>query len=192
MRSEDINPPTHIDQNIATIASLREHAEEDLSTHQRGIESVTAAIGRPRSIYVTLIFASVWCLFNALAPLMDLRAFDPPPFFYLQGLVAFAALLTTTMVLTAQNRQRRQAEHRAHLDLQVNLLAEQKVTKLISLVEELRRDIPTVPDRVDLVAEVMTEPIDPKAVMTAIEDRLEPSASDGGSGDTDAKSARRI
>lgn len=74
------------------------------------------------------------------------------------------------MVLTTQNRQSRHAERHAQLDLQVNLLAEQKVAKLIALVEELRRDMPSVPDRVDPVAEGMTEPLDPEVVLTVLED----------------------
>lgn len=162
----------HIHQNVATIASLREHAEGDLSAHQRGIENVTAALAQPRSIYVTVAIVSMWCAVNVIAPWFGMPAFDPPPFFYLQGSVGFVALLTMIMVLTSQNRQRKDAERSAHLDLQINLLAEQKITKLVALVEELRRDIPTVPNRVDKVAEVMTEPLDPRAVMTALEDKL--------------------
>ncbi len=65
------------------------------------------------------------------------------------------------MVLNTQNRQGRHAEQRSHLDLQVNLLAEQKIAKLIALVEELRRDLPQVRDRVDHVAEAMKESVDP-------------------------------
>jgi len=60
----------------------------------------------------------------------------------------FGALVATT-VLTAQNRQNVENERRAHLELQVNLLAEQKVTKIIALLEELRRDLPIVRDRRD-------------------------------------------
>src|SRR5581483_10605460 len=89
---------------------------------------------------------------------------DPPPFGRAQGVVGLAALLMTTMVLTTQNRQMRHAEQRSHLDLQVNLLAEQKVAKLIALVEELRRDLPNVHNRKDSLAEAMTRSVDPGAV----------------------------
>jgi uncharacterized membrane protein len=77
------------------------------------------------------------------------------------------------MVLATQNRQRRSAEERARLDLQVNLLAEQKVAKLIALIEELRRDMPNVKNRRDRVAEAMTQAVDPHAVTTALEDTIE-------------------
>ena len=57
------------------------------------------------------------------------------------------ALVTTTIVLIAQNRQSRLEQQHTHLGLQVNLLTEQKVTKLIHLIEELRKDMPMVRDR---------------------------------------------
>lgn len=162
--------PHHLAQNVETIASLRVRAEEELSAHQRRIEQLTAALGRPRSIYVVVTAAIAWAAMNTLGRRLGIPAVDPPPFQILQGLVGLSALLMTTMVLTTQNRQSRDDERRAHLDLQVNLLAEQKVAKLIALLEELRRDLPAVPDRVDPVAESMTEPVDPQVVLTVIEE----------------------
>ncbi|HEX8792795.1 MAG TPA: DUF1003 domain-containing protein [Polyangiaceae bacterium] len=165
-----MNPAKHITQNVETIASLRARAEDDVSALQRRVESMTAAIGRPRSIHVVVFAVVAWVGINVCAEQLGWRAPDPPPCAYMQGVVGVAALLMTIMILTTQNRQSKHAEQRAHLDLQVNLLAEQKVAKLIGLVEELRKDIPTVPDRVDPVATVMTEPLDPTLVMNALEE----------------------
>ena len=96
-----------------------------------------------------------------------------------QALAALGALLMTIMILTTQNRQIKHAEQRAHLDLQVNLRAEQKIAKLIQLVEELRRDLPDVKNRVDPVADAMTKAVDPEDVMSKLEQTFErPSATD--------------
>jgi uncharacterized membrane protein len=165
--------PENLNENVEALTSLRARAELGVSRQQRLIERVTAQLGRPRSLYVILVLAAAWVGFNLLASSLGARPFDPPPFSCLQGLVGLAALLMTTTVLTTQNRQTRHAEQRAQLELQVNLLAEQKVAKLIALLEELRRDIPTVRDRVDDVAEVMKEPVDPHAVLSALEQTLE-------------------
>jgi uncharacterized membrane protein len=83
-----------------------------------------------------------------------------------------------TMVLAAQNGQRRVAERHAQLDLHINLLAEQKVAKLVSLLVELRRDMPNVADRVDSLAEAMTHAVDPRVVASALAETLlvEPAA----------------
>jgi uncharacterized membrane protein len=160
-------------ENVETLASLRARAEQDVSEHQRRIERLTAGLGQPRSFYVILAVVAVWCAFNLLAPRLHLHPVDPPPFVWLQGVVGLGALLMGTVILITQNRQTRHAEQRAQLDLQVNLLAEQKVAKLISLVEELRRDLPSVRDRVDKAAEAMEEPVDPHAVLSALEDMKE-------------------
>ena len=99
--------------------------------------------------------------------------FDPPPFNKLGLLVSTSALLMTTGVLIRQSRQEKLAEQRAQLTLQLSLLSEQKIAKLIGLVEELRRDLPNVHDRHDPEAEVMQEAADPHTVLTALEQNLE-------------------
>ncbi|MGH7439662.1 MAG: DUF1003 domain-containing protein [Polyangiaceae bacterium] len=163
----------NLNDDVGTLASLRERAEHDVTRHQRRIEGITAQVGRPRSLYVILGLALSWVVLNECALRVGWRAIDPPPFSWLQGLVSLCALLMTVTILTTQNRQTRHAEQRAQLELQVNLLAEQKVAKLIALLEELRRDIPTVKDRVDAVAQVMQEPVDPHAILSALEQSVE-------------------
>src|SRR5579884_2148431 len=49
-----------IAQNVETIASLRARAEEGVSAHQRRVERLTGALGRPRSIYVVLPLVAAW------------------------------------------------------------------------------------------------------------------------------------
>ncbi len=164
---------SHLNQNVETIAALHTKAEETIGHHQRFIEWLTKFVGRPAAFYFILVTGCLWIVANLLAPTLGAAAPDPPPFFWLQGFVTFSALLVTTMVLTTQNRQAKQAERRAQLDLQVNLLAEQKVAKLIALLEELRRDLPVVPNREDPVAAAMTRTVDPHAVISALEDTFD-------------------
>jgi uncharacterized membrane protein len=161
--------PDPLNDNVATVASIRASGQRRIGRHQRWIERFTAEVGRPRSLYVIVGFVVVWVTDNLLAPTVGARSFDPPPFQWLQGLVGFSALLTTMTVLVTQSRQSRDFEQRAELELQVNLLAEQKAAKIIGLLEELRRDIPTVSNRVDPVADAMQEPMDPRAVLSALE-----------------------
>jgi uncharacterized membrane protein len=55
----------------------------------------------------------------------------------------------------------------------VTLLVEQKVTKAIALIEELRRDLPSVQNRVDSQAEAIQEVVDPQTVLSALEGMLQ-------------------
>lgn len=164
--------PDHINESIEAIAALHLEAERRLTPHQRGIERVTNAIGRPYFLYSVVGAVALWIAANLLLPLVGIGAFDPFPFQLLQGLVTFSALIIATMVLITQNRQLKLAEKHSHLDLQINLLSEGKVAKVISLLEELRRDLPNVRNRPDHEAEVMGARTDPQEVAKALEESI--------------------
>ncbi len=167
---DDEHAPSVLERNVQAVGALRQRADERASTHQLFIERVTEALGRPRTIYVVVTAVVAWIAWNMAAPSLGLPRVDAPPFFWMQGVIGLAALLMTTMVLTTQNRQVGHSEQRAHLDLQVNLMSEQKIAKVVGLLEELRRDLPSVVNRVDPVAEAMTESVSPDNVISALED----------------------
>ena len=128
-------------------------------------------MGRPSYLASVLSFVALWLVANSSAELLGFQPLDPPPFFWLQGIVSLGALLTTTVVLITQNREAKLEEQRLELELQVTLLTEQKTTKLIRLLEELRRDLPMVKDRHDPEAAALQKPTDPEEVLAALEDR---------------------
>jgi len=114
--------------NIEAVANLRALSESGLPNSQKAVESLTSALGRPRTLTVLIGGIALWTAYNGwAAPLAKVHPFDPPPFFWLQGLVSLYAALVTTMILTTQSRQNREAEARAHLELQVSLMAEQMI-----------------------------------------------------------------
>ncbi len=164
--------PDPLGQNIETIIALQAKAEKDLSRTQRVVEAATAFFGQPMFLYSILIVVSLWILPNVLSPRFGFVQFDPPPFEWLEHLLSFASLLMTAGVLITQNRQEKLAEQRSQLSLQLNLLSEQKIAKLIALIEELRRDLPNVKDRHDPEAEVLKQPADPHVVIEALEKTL--------------------
>jgi uncharacterized membrane protein len=67
----------------------------------------------------------------------SLRPFDPYPFSFLALLLSLEAVLLATFVLMTQKRQSRQAEHWAHLTLQIGLLTEQESTKTLQMLTSL-------------------------------------------------------
>jgi uncharacterized membrane protein len=54
----------------------------------------------------------------------------------------------------------------------LNILTEQKITKLISLIEELRTNLPNVHNRYDSEAELMKQVIDPLVALDVLHDTL--------------------
>ncbi|MBC8102067.1 MAG: DUF1003 domain-containing protein [Cytophagales bacterium] len=146
------------------LGELHERVERDVNQHQRGIETITAFLGRPGFLYTSLAFVLIWISANLVLRSAGRIPFDTPPFFWLQGMIGTTALFTTTCVLIRQQREDRKAERREQLDLQISLLIEQETTKIISLLEELRRDLPQVRDRHDAEAEQFASTTDPKAM----------------------------
>ena len=158
-----------VSQNIGAILDFYKREEEKVSRPQRMVETVSRFVGRPIFLGCILLFVAFWILVNVAAHSLALPQFDPPPFFWLGGIVSLGALLTTTVVLIEQNRLAKFEEQRAHLELQVNLLTEQKTTKLIHLIEELRHDLPMVRDRHDPEAEALKQPTDPQQVLATMD-----------------------
>jgi uncharacterized membrane protein len=169
--------PDHVGQKIDTIAEVFARAERRVGRHQLAIERVTDAVGRPLTAYLLTLAVIVWMLANTVAPRMNIHPVDPPPFTWLQVTASIAAVLMTVTILTTQNRVAKLAQQRAQLDLQVNLISEEKIAKLVSLIEELRRDLPSVKNRRDSLAESMTEAVDLHVVAEELESPVKPPES---------------
>ena len=162
--------PDPITHNIESIAAFYKREHEKVSGPQRIVEGISNVVGRPVYLGFVLVFVTLWILANLVAHQLGVAVFDPPPFPWLEGIIGLWALLTATVVLVRQERLAKLDERREHLDLQVNLLTEQKTTKLILLIEELRRDMPMVKNRYDPELEAMQQPTDPHRVLAEMEE----------------------
>ena len=162
-----------ISQNIDAVLKFYTREEKKIGHWQRILEHVSSFIGQPMFLGFILLFVASWVIANIVLCLLGWPEFDPAPYFWLQGIVGLGALLTATVVLTKQNRLAKLEEQRAHLDLKVTLLTEQKAAKLIDLLEELRRDLPNVKNRPDPEAVVLQQSMNPGSVLAALDERSE-------------------
>jgi len=173
MKSEargDEEERDQLSQNIEAIVEFYTQEELKISRSQRVLERISGFIGQPVFLGFILLFVVLWVAANGVMLRLGLGEFDPAPYIWLQGIVGLGALLTATVVLIKQNRLAGLAEQRAHLDLKVTLLTEQKAAKMISLLEELRRDLPNVRDRHDAEAAALREPMNPELVRAALDE----------------------
>ena len=169
----------HLNENVRSIGEFHDREEQKVGPAQRLLERISAHLARPGYLFGILVAVALWISGNEWALLAHRAAFDPPPFARLQGIMCLAALLTASVVLGAQTRQMALEKQRAQLDLQINLMTEQKVTKLIALIEELRRDLPMVPDRDDSVASHLQRGTSTGEVLSALEKMESERASAG-------------
>jgi uncharacterized membrane protein len=170
LKTEDIDPiPEQVLKNVEVIIGLDTQDKQNLPTHQRILEKIAATFGQPWFLYVELVFFAAWGICSYLVSI-DLLTLEVPKFdLHNQGLDV-ASLLISTGVLIHQTRQEQLSDRRSQLMLQLNLLTEQKIAKMIALLEELRADLPNVQDRQDLEAEMMQQ-----AVINILQETLKQS-----------------
>ncbi len=162
--------PAHVEETVRSTAEI--HAEHDrrASMYERIIDGLIEHLARPISIGVLTGGLVLWVATNVTFRWIHHRAFDGAPFPYLQGLVSAAALYVTILILTTQRRENRLAEQRAQMTLQLSMVSEQKIAKLIELIERARRDNPLIADRVDSEAADMAKPVNPQAMFEAFQE----------------------
>jgi uncharacterized membrane protein len=170
--------PDHVSENIESVAQLQRVFGARVTRHQRAVEAATRGLGNPGTLYLLVAAVLLWIGYNIAARSQGWKPLDHPPFFWLQGALTLYAAITATTVLAAQKRQNHENQQRAHIELQISLLAEQKATKIIALLEELRRDLPNVKDRADPEAEAMQTRPDARDVLSALESTMETSSSE--------------
>jgi uncharacterized membrane protein len=173
MREDNEQSPTKlpdsVNENLCTIADYCARHEEEVSWAQSFIEKLSVFLGSPGYVAGNVVFIVCWIILNLAAPALDFEQFDEPPFFWLQGFVSLNAFIISTTVLIRQNRMSKLAEHNAHLDLQISLLAEEKTSKIIAMLDAIRRDSPILPDKDDAEAEELSHSADTSSVLEAIE-----------------------
>ncbi len=168
--------PEQVLKNVETIDRHQDRHEQNTKADRKILNRIASIFGRPQFLYFQIIFFTVWIGCSSLAE-RNIIAKNFPLFdLHLHGL-EIAALLISTEVLIDQTHQQKLTKEQSHLTLQLNLLTEQKIAKLISLVEELRIDLPNVKNRADLEAEIMQQAIDPQAILEVIQHNSAQSSS---------------
>lgn len=164
-----------IGENAIAIHEVAARAEAEATVHERAATRLRDVVGSPRGIAVLVGLASLWIAYNVAATRLGWPIADAPPFPWLQGALTLYGATIATVVLAAQNREAALDQRRAELELHVNLIAEQRTAKIVALLEELRRDLPNVPNRPDPAAAAMAQPAHPRVVVEVAEQvALEP------------------
>jgi uncharacterized membrane protein len=160
--------PEQIIKNVEAITHHQERYQEKATTAQRILGKIVSIFGRPEFLYFQIGFFIIWEICGHLVNLHILPT-SFPEFDLREQWLDLASLFISTGVLVYENRQEKVSEERSHLMLQLNLITEQKIAKLISLVEELRTDLPNVKNRNDEEAELMKQATDPQVILEVIQ-----------------------
>jgi uncharacterized membrane protein len=125
-----------IRRNIEAIRKLEENFQRERTLVERAADAIGSFSGSPLFVGLHAVFFTGYILIN-LGVVPGLRRFDNYPFLLLSLIVSLEAIFLSTFVLMKQNRMSKQAELRAHLDLQINLLTEREMTLVLQVLERL-------------------------------------------------------
>lgn len=119
-------------ENIKAICAIEEDARSKRTWSDRMSDSIANFVGSIPFVVIHLVWFVIWVIIN-MGWLLGKWKFDPYPFALLCMIVSLEGVLLSTFVLIKQNRMSQRADQRAHLDLQINLLSEREVTKMLQL-----------------------------------------------------------
>jgi uncharacterized membrane protein len=121
-----------VQRNIRALLARRQAEDKRKGWQDRLADTITRFTGSMRFVYIHLVIYGLWVVIN-LEWIPFIPKFDPT-FVVLAMVASVEAIFLSTFVLISQNRMAAMADKRADLDLQVSLLAEHEVTRLVQLV----------------------------------------------------------
>ena len=170
MNNPTVPPPepdslnSALTRNIGALRKRRQDAEAAASLQERLAGAITRFAGSMRFVYVHLCAYGFWLAAN-LGWVPGVTAWDPT--FVVLGMVASVeAIFLSTFILISQNRMSAMEDRRAELDLQISLLAEHEVTKLVEMVAAIADHVGIKPGR---EVEELKRNVAPEAVLDALE-----------------------
>jgi uncharacterized membrane protein len=150
-----------VDRNIQALLFHRREQEGSRNNQERIADAITRFTGSMRFVYIHLTLFGAWIVVN-LGWIPGVPQFDPS-FVVLAMVASVEAIFLSTFVLISQNRMASLADRRADLDLQISLLAEHEITRLITLVtaiaERLQLDAAHNPELAELSQDVAPEKV---------------------------------
>jgi uncharacterized membrane protein len=150
MSTQAVSQNEIIRKNIAAISEMQRKDVATRKPQERISDSITRFSGSAIFVFIHIVWFGLWILLNVnLIRLPYISEFDPFPFGLLTMIVSLEAIFLSTFVLISQNRMSALSEKRAELDLQVNMLAEQKAAKSLELLEHIAQQLDAVYDRFD-------------------------------------------
>jgi uncharacterized membrane protein len=128
-----------IERNIRTITRLRRQTARERHVQERLADAITSFSGSMVFVYIHILWFGAWLLVNTGR--IGIPPFDPFPYGLLTMIVSLEAIFLSTFVLISQNRFSDEADRRAELDLQIGLLAEHEITRVLHMLDAIQEKL---------------------------------------------------
>lgn len=177
MSSQTLSQNEIVRKNTAAIAKMQRQVTDARTLGGRIADGITDFTGSMAFVYVHIVWFTTWILLNVgLIHIPHVSEFDKFPFSLLTMIVSLEAIFLSTFVLISQNRLACASEKRAELDLQVNLLAEQKATKVLEMLDQIANELDSMSHRFNFKHDPEVEALkvspEPQEVLQVIEETV--------------------
>ena len=154
-----------VERNIEALVKKRLQEEGSKNLEDSVADRITSFTGSMRFVYIHLTIFGLWIVWNL--GLLGLKPFDAS-FVILAMIASVEAIFLSTFVLISQNRANALADKRADLDLQVSLLAEHEITKLLSIAVAIAKKLDVKDIEIPEIDELLRD-VKPEKVLDTID-----------------------
>lgn len=160
----------NVTERREAIKSFKAKANAKRSAAEKFADWLTAYFGSVLFLAINAVWFIIWITINTgLIP--GIKEFDPFPFGLLTMMVSLEAIFLAIIVLISQNREARIGELREEVDLQLNQLSEEEITKIIKMLTILMKK-QGIDVEHDKELQVMLKPFNEEEVKKQIEKEL--------------------
>jgi uncharacterized membrane protein len=128
--------PRRIENSHRVISSLKAKADRKRSPAEKLADWMTGAFGSMTFLLVNAAWFAAWIIVN-VGIIPGIKPFDPFPFGLLTMIVSLEAIILAITVLISQNREEKVGDLRQEIDLQMDIIAEDELTKLLQMMSLL-------------------------------------------------------
>ena len=158
-----------IERNVNALLHRKKEETKKRNFKEKIIDSITAFVGSMFSIYFHSILYGIWIIWDL--GWFDLKPFNPN-FIDIATFAAVEAIFLSTFVLIGQKRMNVQTEKWAELDLQISLLTEHEVTRMMNLVKAIAKKM-KIQEADDKEIDELSKDIHPDNVLDTMEKAAE-------------------
>jgi uncharacterized membrane protein len=159
-----------IESNISRVVKIEQAQKDQRTLGEKLSEAIARFCGSMVFVYVHIVWFGGWIIVNSWP---GGPKFDPFPYTFLTLVVSLEAIFLSTFILISQNHETKLTERRDHLDLQINMLAEQESTKTLQLIQKIARKLDiddNDPETAALVQDVKPDELLERIVVATADD----------------------
>lgn len=127
------NPARGFSSSRNLLHSMKAKADAQRSRAEKAADILTGIFGSMPFLLANILWFAVWIVIN-VGIIPGIEPFDPFPFSLLTMIVSLEAIGLAIIVLISQNRAEKIADLRQEVDLQLDMITEQELTKLLHMM----------------------------------------------------------